>query len=155
LQSTPRTLWASGLRRWLKAPFRKGVGSNPAGVIFCLGAQPVPLSVPSSRPDHLGTRLDSLSSILFRSTFANHFAADEDEGEKQTKTEAHAKSEQTKTKAKAKTKTQTNTKAHSAETKTKAAACNLTLLPLAVFIAVGFPSCTRFILYEPSRVGPV
>jgi hypothetical protein len=28
-----RTLWPSGLRRWLKAPFRKGVGSNPTGVI--------------------------------------------------------------------------------------------------------------------------
>ena len=28
----PRTLWPSGLRRWLKAPFRKGVGSNPTGV---------------------------------------------------------------------------------------------------------------------------
>ena len=31
---TTRTLWPSGLRRWLKAPFRKGVGSNPTGVIF-------------------------------------------------------------------------------------------------------------------------
>ena len=30
---TARTLWPSGLRRWLKAPFRKGVGSNPTGVI--------------------------------------------------------------------------------------------------------------------------
>ena len=28
----PLTLWPSGLRRWLKAPFRKGVGSNPTGV---------------------------------------------------------------------------------------------------------------------------
>ena len=28
------TLWPSGLRRWLKVPFRKGVGSNPTGVIF-------------------------------------------------------------------------------------------------------------------------
>ena len=28
-----RTLWPSGLRRWLKAPVRKGVGSNPTGVI--------------------------------------------------------------------------------------------------------------------------
>jgi hypothetical protein len=28
------TAWPSGLRRWLKAPFRKGVGSNPTGVIF-------------------------------------------------------------------------------------------------------------------------
>ena len=29
-----KTLWPSGLRRWLKAPFRKGVGSNPTGVTF-------------------------------------------------------------------------------------------------------------------------
>ena len=29
-----KTVWPSGLRRWLKAPFRKGVGSNPTGVIF-------------------------------------------------------------------------------------------------------------------------
>ena len=28
------TVWPSGLRRWLKAPFRKGVGSNPTAVIF-------------------------------------------------------------------------------------------------------------------------
>ena len=27
------TVWPSGLRRWLKAPFRKGVGSNPTAVI--------------------------------------------------------------------------------------------------------------------------
>ena len=30
----PRTLWPRGLRRWLKAPFRKGVGSDPTGVIL-------------------------------------------------------------------------------------------------------------------------
>ena len=28
----PETLWPSGLRRWLKAPVRKGVGSNPTAV---------------------------------------------------------------------------------------------------------------------------
>ena len=27
------TVWPSGLRRWLKAPVRKGVGSNPTAVI--------------------------------------------------------------------------------------------------------------------------
>ena len=27
-----KTVWPSGLRRWLKAPFRKGVGSNPTAV---------------------------------------------------------------------------------------------------------------------------
>ena len=26
------TVWPSGLRRWLKAPVRKGVGSNPTAV---------------------------------------------------------------------------------------------------------------------------
>ena len=31
---TPTTVWASGLRRWLQAPVRKGVGSNPTAVIF-------------------------------------------------------------------------------------------------------------------------
>ena len=35
------TVWPSGLRRWLKAPFRKGVGSNPTAVIF--GALPCPV----------------------------------------------------------------------------------------------------------------
>ena len=30
--TTAKTLWPSGLRRWLKAPVRKGVGSNPTGV---------------------------------------------------------------------------------------------------------------------------
>ena len=29
-----KTVWPSGLRRWLKAPLRKGVGSNPAAVIL-------------------------------------------------------------------------------------------------------------------------
>ena len=28
-----RTVWPSGLRRWIKAPVRKGVGSNPTAVI--------------------------------------------------------------------------------------------------------------------------
>ena len=28
-----RTAWLSGLRRWLQAPVRKGVGSNPTAVI--------------------------------------------------------------------------------------------------------------------------
>ena len=29
-------MWPSGLRRWLKAPFRKGVGSNPPPLSFCV-----------------------------------------------------------------------------------------------------------------------
>ena len=32
------TVWPSGLRRWLQAPVRKGVGSNPTGVT-CLRAR--------------------------------------------------------------------------------------------------------------------
>ena len=35
LETLNRTVWPSGLRRWLKAPVRKGVGSNPTAVI-CL-----------------------------------------------------------------------------------------------------------------------
>ena len=31
------TVWPSGLRRWLKAPFRKGVGSNPTAVTVSPG----------------------------------------------------------------------------------------------------------------------
>ena len=31
--SPNRTVWPSGLRRWLQAPVRKGVGSNPTAVI--------------------------------------------------------------------------------------------------------------------------
>ena len=29
-----KTVWPSGLRRWLQAPVRKGVGSNPTAVTF-------------------------------------------------------------------------------------------------------------------------
>ena len=29
------TVWPSGLRRWLKVPVRKGVGSNPTAVSLC------------------------------------------------------------------------------------------------------------------------
>ena len=29
-----QTVWPSGLRRWLQAPVRKGVGSNPTAVIY-------------------------------------------------------------------------------------------------------------------------
>ena len=29
---TPKTVWPSGRRRWLEAPVRKGVGSNPTAV---------------------------------------------------------------------------------------------------------------------------
>ena len=40
-----KTVWPSGLRRWLKAPFRKGVGSNPTAVILLGGlASTAPLA---------------------------------------------------------------------------------------------------------------
>ena len=31
-----KTVWPSGLRRWLQAPVRKGVGSNPTAVTSAL-----------------------------------------------------------------------------------------------------------------------
>ena len=34
---TIKTVWPSGLRRWLKAPFRKSVGSNPTAVNVLAG----------------------------------------------------------------------------------------------------------------------
>ena len=33
MSASSKTVWPSGLRRWLKAPVRKGVGSNPTAVI--------------------------------------------------------------------------------------------------------------------------
>ena len=37
LQHPSKTVWPSGVRRWLQAPIRKGVGSNPTAVIFTTG----------------------------------------------------------------------------------------------------------------------
>ena len=36
------TVWPSGLRRWLQAPVRKGVGSNPTAVTFVRGVALAP-----------------------------------------------------------------------------------------------------------------
>ena len=36
-ESSSVTAWPSGLRRQLKALVRKGVGSNPTAVIYCIG----------------------------------------------------------------------------------------------------------------------
>ena len=41
-----QTVWPSGLRRWLQAPVRKGVGSNPTAVIC--------VALALGRPDTLG-----------------------------------------------------------------------------------------------------
>ena len=49
----PMTVWPGGLRRWLKAPFRKGVGSNPTAVMSLLPPPPRPspdLPPPFPRP---------------------------------------------------------------------------------------------------------
>ena len=43
------TVWPSGLRRWLQAPVRKGVGSNPTAVIC-----------------YMSELLDSHTSLCFR-----------------------------------------------------------------------------------------
>ena len=37
-----KTVWPSGLRRWLQAPVRKGVGSNPTAVTLKAEGAPVP-----------------------------------------------------------------------------------------------------------------
>ena len=60
---TLRTLWPSGLRRWLKAPFRKGVGSNPTGVIFhCL--PPAPFDAARRAPRRAGRPTHTHSHAL-------------------------------------------------------------------------------------------
>lgn len=48
------TVWPSGLRRWLKAPVRKGVGSNPTAVTRILSGSV--LTVPSDTNDPGRTR---------------------------------------------------------------------------------------------------
>ena len=46
-----RTVWLSGLRRWLQAPVRKGVGSNPTAVMFRLCSHDgIPCSCPLVSP---------------------------------------------------------------------------------------------------------
>ena len=55
-----RTLWPSGLRRWLKAPFRKGVGSNPTGVTF---PTPPPQFSPRNVDRHRGKTPYTIASL--------------------------------------------------------------------------------------------
>ena len=43
------TVWPSGLRRWLKAPVRKGVGSNPTGVTYGQSSPGWSVKVPTAR----------------------------------------------------------------------------------------------------------
>ena len=47
-----RTVWPSGLRRWLQAPVRKGVGSNPTAVILNMSTtEHAPLNATRACPD--------------------------------------------------------------------------------------------------------
>ena len=52
------TVWPSGLRRWLQAPVRKGVGSNPTAVsvpsLQTAGCATTRLNVSSDGSDHTG-----------------------------------------------------------------------------------------------------
>jgi hypothetical protein len=41
------TVWPSGLRRWLQAPVRKGVGSNPTAVNLQTGPEAIPFRKPA------------------------------------------------------------------------------------------------------------
>ena len=51
--SRSMTVWPSGLRRWLQAPVRKGVGSNPTAVSFAGAAYAhVTASMHSSQLSH-------------------------------------------------------------------------------------------------------
>ncbi len=43
------TVWPSGLRRWLQAPVRKGVGSNPTAVTCQLNLSAAAASAPRAR----------------------------------------------------------------------------------------------------------
>ena len=47
------TVWPSGLRRWLKAPFRNGVGSTPTAVNHvCSVCVPQTIAVPRLKIEH-------------------------------------------------------------------------------------------------------
>ena len=89
-ESAITTIWPSGLRRWLKAPFRKGVGSNPTVVIFpcppveremlcsmqhtrcLLWARGVYGVVRRGRPDTLLSRVTKAHAMVHDTTFAQY-----------------------------------------------------------------------------------
>ena len=62
-----KTVWPSGLRRWLQAPVRKGMGSNPTAVIYMFCDLPFEIEV-TNVPYPLYCELHSLdvcvSSVL-------------------------------------------------------------------------------------------
>ena len=67
------TLWPSGLRRWLKAPFRKGVGSNPTGVIL---KKMSPVGFSFSQSHASATQHRSMTGALAKAFVRNTAAAD-------------------------------------------------------------------------------
>ena len=63
-----KTVWPSGLRRWLKAPVRKGVGSNPTAVIGVLapkGEGSATLNLPKRQASALGRQRGSAVTVHF------------------------------------------------------------------------------------------
>ena len=74
-QSCTKTVWPSGLRLWLKAPFRKGVGSNPTAVTGCAvithealcgcaQATHVSVPTPAQTPEAFGRALHCLCAAM-------------------------------------------------------------------------------------------
>ena len=65
------TVWPSGLRRWLQAPVRKGVGSNPTAVSArqrsCVAMYPTTKLLPCvcQNVAHATCLQDTLAHILF------------------------------------------------------------------------------------------
>ncbi len=64
-----KTVWPSGLRRWLKAPVRKGVGSNPTAVITKSASGVQVSSLPQSQRG--GLPACSSMAMLVSPMFAN------------------------------------------------------------------------------------
>ena len=73
-QHSIETVWPSGLRRWLKAPVRKGVGSNPTAVTFDYTGTPF-----SPQPS-----LDPLHRRQALRTHAENSSADSDRAQAQS-----------------------------------------------------------------------
>ena len=70
------TVWPSGLRRWIKAPVRKGVGSNPTAVTYVYTAASMRGDAETQGRRDTGAQSgDSSQRQLERyHPFSNHFA---------------------------------------------------------------------------------
>ena len=69
------TVWPSGLRRWLQAPVRKGVGSNPTAVILCkrhAALLPVRWSCEEKQMTAVGFEPTQLALVELESTPLDH-----------------------------------------------------------------------------------